>query len=109
MDPKQDQPPESVGPRRSLGLLSDAAAAQTFLDPVCGMTVAPERAAGSAVYNGQTYYFCNPRCLEKFQANPQRYVAGPPASSGAVNVSHETLPATKVEYICPMDPEVVSD
>jgi Cu+-exporting ATPase len=27
------------------------------VDPVCGMTVAPERAAGHFEYRGHTYYF----------------------------------------------------
>ena len=32
---------------------------QTVKDPVCGMTVDPERAAGSFQYEGQTYFFCS--------------------------------------------------
>jgi len=37
-------------------------------DPVCGMTVDPERAAGKSERDGQTYYFCSPMCKEKFDA-----------------------------------------
>ncbi|MDQ3684639.1 MAG: heavy metal translocating P-type ATPase [Acidobacteriota bacterium] len=37
-------------------------------DPVCGMTVDPERAAGKSERDGQTYFFCSPRCKEKFDA-----------------------------------------
>src|SRR5262245_777363 len=30
---------------------------QAMIDPICGISVDPERAAGSYTYNGQTYYF----------------------------------------------------
>ena len=43
-------------------------------DPVCGMTVDPQRAAGSVVYQGQTYYFCSRGCAAKFQADPEKYL-----------------------------------
>ena len=50
------------------------------IDPVCGMTVDPARAAGSSEYRGKTIYFCNPRCKQKFDANPEAYPwGGPPA------------------------------
>src|ERR1700688_154109 len=39
------------------------------IDPVCGMTVNPDRAAARADYQGRTYYFCCKHCLAKFQAN----------------------------------------
>lgn len=44
-------------------------------DPVCGMTLTAETAAGSSEYNGSTYYFCSPDCKASFDANPQRYAA----------------------------------
>jgi Cu+-exporting ATPase len=50
-------------------------------DPVCGMSVEPASAAGTFAYAGSTYHFCSPRCLEKFKADPQRYLRG--ADSGA--------------------------
>jgi Cu+-exporting ATPase len=77
------------------------------IDPVCGMTVDPASAAGSTEFEGKTYYFCNPSCLEKFQADPHRYQHGGPRDS-----HHEEPappPGTAVEYTCPMHPEVVSD
>ncbi len=46
-------------------------------DPVCGMTVDPQSAAGSHAYQGQTYYFCNPRCLDRFRADPAKYLHPP--------------------------------
>jgi Cu+-exporting ATPase len=72
------------------------------VDPVCGMKVdshAPK--GGTLEYGGHTWFFCSPKCREKFRAEPESYLApraaepsaGPP---GAV-------------YVCPMDPEVRQD
>ncbi len=44
------------------------------IDPVCGMEVGPEDAAGRSEYRGETYYFCNPRCKERFDADPAQFV-----------------------------------
>ena len=67
-------------------------------DPVCGMTVEPGRAkGGSAEHDGQTYWFCNERCRERFRANPGAYLGGaPPPPAGPADAT----------YTCPMDPEV---
>lgn len=48
--------------------------AATAIDPVCGMTVDPATAAGSAEYQGTTYYFCSRGCLKAFTADPTEYV-----------------------------------
>ena len=64
-------------------------------DPVCGMTVKPDSPLRHE-HDGKTYLFCNPKCLAKFSADPEKYLhpAEPQAARpGAV-------------YICPMDPEV---
>ena len=42
-------------------------------DPVCGMQVDPTSAAGSAEWNGKTYYFCSANCRRQFEAEPARY------------------------------------
>ena len=44
------------------------------VDPVCGMTVDPARAAGHVEYQGNTYYFCGRGCVEKFRADPARFI-----------------------------------
>jgi len=52
-------------------------------DPVCGMDVETATAAGRTEYKGQTYYFCGPKCKEKFDPNPELYLgksAGTPGS-----------------------------
>ena len=50
--------------------------AMTSTDPVCGMTIDPATAAGSAEHDGQTYYFCSPGCRKAFLADPGKYVGG---------------------------------
>jgi Cu+-exporting ATPase len=72
---------------------------------VCGMTVDPASARGSAVYQGKTYYFCCPSCQQRFQADPLRYLSPPQPPPPQPSPP----PGGKTEYFCPMDPEVVSD
>lgn len=43
-------------------------------DPVCGMTVLPERALTSS-YAGYLVHFCSEFCEKKFQERPDRYAA----------------------------------
>jgi Cu+-exporting ATPase len=40
------------------------------VDPVCGMTVERETAAGAWEHRGETYYFCSVACLERFRSDP---------------------------------------
>lgn len=71
----------------------------SFKDPVCGMTVEPDKAAASVEHMGQVYYFCYVGCAEKFRANPKTYLS-------------KSEPATVTNansYTCPMHPEVASD
>jgi Cu+-exporting ATPase len=44
------------------------------LDPVCGMEVDPETAAGSWEFRGTTYSFCSEGCLKDFQEDPGAYL-----------------------------------
>ncbi len=43
-------------------------------DPVCGMDVDPQQAAGTSEYKGKTYYFCAPGCKKSFDKDPEQYV-----------------------------------
>jgi Cu+-exporting ATPase len=96
------------------------------------MTVAPATAKHTATYEGETFYFCNPRCLERFRADPAKYThTQPPVAEGAgrpdashghaccahegrvsssAQVSHERKPRTGSigagAYVCPMHPEI---
>ena len=42
-------------------------------DPVCGMMIDPENAAGNTTYESQEIYFCSDQCRRDFEANPGRY------------------------------------
>jgi len=68
---------------------------QTVKDPVCQMDVNPQTAKGRYDYQGRTYYFCCQRCVEKFAAEPAKYLAG----QGPASLKDAT-------YTCPMHPEV---
>ncbi len=43
------------------------------VDPVCGMQIEEEDAAGQAEHEGTTYYFCSSACQRKFEANPAEF------------------------------------
>lgn len=77
-----------------------AAPAGEFVDPICGMSVAPETAAGKYDFEGETYCFCSTGCLNKFRQNPQSFLE---------EKKEEKLEAESAgtEYTCPMHPEIV--
>ncbi len=79
----------------------------TVQDPVCGMNVDPSKAAGSFEFQGESYSFCSKGCLEKFRADPTRYLSHSPAGMGHVHDS-EPLPSGTL-YTCPMHPEIVQE
>ena len=57
---------------------------QSVIDPVCGMSIDAQTAAGKSSYQEQEYYFCSTECKRKFDTNPQQYVSktADAASSG---------------------------
>jgi len=75
-------------------------------DPVCGMVVSPERAAGSLEYEGRTYFFCCEHCLEKFRAEPGRYAGRAEHWLTLRRLRREPHSAAEGEYACPMHAEV---
>ena len=46
----------------------------TFVDPVCGMTVDPAKAAGSSHTPEGVHYFCSTGCKNAFDADPEPYL-----------------------------------
>jgi P-type Cu+ transporter len=78
-----------------------AVGSSTVTDPVCGMTINPDTAAGKSNFGGSTYYFCNPSCKSKFDADPKRYV-----QPDAKREMPPQTTASQAEYTCPMHPEV---
>src|SRR5580765_6825852 len=88
------------------------------LDPVCGMTVDPAKAAGAFEYKGTKYYFCSKHCLHSFQSDPEPFLS---KKSGAAH-THAAVPLERIgrkappkpgprgaKYTCPMHPEIVQD
>ncbi|WP_296283308.1 heavy metal translocating P-type ATPase [uncultured Acinetobacter sp.] len=71
----------------------------TAIDPVCGMTV-DQSTDLKTDYQGQTYYFCHPSCLDKFKNDPEPYL---------IPMDQRTAPEgmDDVLFTCPMDPEIV--
>ncbi len=103
-------------------------------DVVCGMWVDPGKARGKAQYGGKTFYFCSPRCEEKFKADPAQLSQPKPAAGlvqlgsitpGGIAAPNPVVASAadkmmeksadlndsvkrkgSVTYVCPMDPEV---
>jgi Cu+-exporting ATPase len=87
------------------------------------MKVEPEKAAGHYEYKGATYHFCGRSCLERFNAEPERYLApraepvaphGHHAASNpdVVQAFRPAQPSSTTksqEWTCPMHPEIVRD
>ena len=91
-------------------------------DPVCGMMVVPEKAAGKIEHAGKTYYFCSKSCAERFSQDPGKFLAtsstagmehspppaGPRAIEDTAAAASRAVPDEKeIRYTCPMHPEVV--
>jgi len=74
-----------------------APSSATAIDPVCGMSVDPQKTTHRTNYQGKDYFFCSGGCKTKFEADPQKYLAPKrepePVIPGAI-------------YTCPMHPEV---
>ena len=101
------------------------------IDPVCGMSVDPATAKGSAVHAGKRYYFCSEGCKTRFAAAPETYLNAdrftlptlPTGSVAAAPHDHANDPqhrnanrapagppvAAGAIYTCPMHPEIRQD
>jgi len=64
-------------------------------DPVCGMEVDEAKAAATATYQGQTYYFCAVACKITFEKKPERYVGGAATTSQLGAPPEARLPAER--------------
>ena len=85
----------------------------TEIVPVCGMRVDPAGLVATHKHQRRTYYFCTPRCRERFVADPLRYLEPAPAAGprGAMAPSQGPAPGhapgvPRTIYTCPMHPEV---
>jgi P-type Cu+ transporter len=77
----------------------DAAVNASVRDPVCGMTVDPQRTPHRYAHRGEAYFFCSAGCQTKFAADPPKYLA-PAAGQPAAPVAQGTI------YTCPMHPQI---
>ena len=79
------------------------------LDPVCGMGVDPNKAGGErSTYKGQTFYFCNPDCKAKFEADPKKYLkeeAGGRRGKAESGGMGESVGKKAKDLVCGMDVE----
>lgn len=57
------------------------------VDPVCGKTVATDKAKPS-VHAGSVYYFCSRECREIFEAAPDQYLSGGKSNPPKLEHSH---------------------
>ena len=73
----------------------------TARDPVCGMSVTIATAKHTHAHEGRTFYFCNPRCKERFIADPERYID--PELKARAEALARKGPEDAI-YACPMDP-----
>ena len=75
---------------------------EKYTDPICGMTVAPETAAGKYEHQGATVYFCSNGCLEKFK----KQIAAPQTQPQIIQLGRrKTSDAdfeTHVDPVCKM-------
>src|SRR6266404_4819486 len=111
----------SPAPKPSLPGLPILPSTPKMKDPVCGMTVDPQKSAGRVEHGGKTYYFCSARCAERFEENPQNFIAAPgtagmehnalPPAHHSHEDSHAAFPAAEdaktARYTCPMHPQIV--
>lgn len=88
------------------GMAAMAIPAGKVKDPVCGMVIDPAKAAAKTEYKGQTIYFCNLKCEQKFLASPETYMG----LEGVVNTTPSNTPVSVTGlYTCPMHPEIIQD
>jgi P-type Cu+ transporter len=70
-------------------------------DPVCGMMVSAD-APLRTTFEGKTYVFCAPRCLERFVATPRAFLEPRPV----VEPERAAAPSSS-SWTCPMHPQIV--
>ena len=80
-------------------------------DPVCGMKVDTRTATHRYELDGTPYYFCSARCLDRFKADPDRYLNpqghDPAVTAPAMGALPEAAEGTI--WTCPMHPEIRRD
>ena len=77
-------------------------------DPVCGMDVDIRSTPHKLRLGDSDYYFCSAGCLEKFKANPDRYLNPPEHDPAVQSPAMGALPeaAEGTIWTCPMHPQI---
>ncbi|MCC2601158.1 heavy metal translocating P-type ATPase [Sphingopyxis yananensis] len=78
-----------------------AASTDPVVDPVCGMTVDPQKTAHHDTHASHEYHFCSAGCREKFVGDPEYYLI--PAADRVVDAPPGSI------WTCPMHPEIRQD
>src|SRR5712664_4008597 len=111
----------SPAPKPSLPGLPILPAAPKVKDPVCGMMVDPQKSAAKVEHGGMNDSFGSVRCAERFEKNPENFLAAP----GTAGMEHQSSPpvddvnkhsgptapasasSKTARYTCPMHPQIV--
>ena len=95
----------------SLPVIDSPNSAAGQRDPVCGMVVDPQKAAGQFEYAGTTYFFCSPSCVKKFSQDPEHFLRPDfqPKGHCCHDDNDAPRPSSSANYFCPMCPGVESD
>ncbi|MEL7049173.1 MAG: YHS domain-containing protein, partial [Pseudomonadota bacterium] len=74
-------------------------------DPVCGMLVDTKADKPTCTNAGTTYHFCNPKCRDRFVADPERYLdPDVRRQREAEDAERAALMPAADQYGCPMCP-----
>jgi P-type Cu+ transporter len=93
---------------------------RTVKDPVCGMSIRPEKAAGHSEFEGRSWHFCSIGCKTRFEASPRSFMgpvvaaaefpaSGKPNAAGTKNPKPKSASMGQSGsgiYTCPMHPEI---
>ena len=112
--PRAGSPPENHPTAPSLPIVGGTPLAK---DPVCGMSVEPNKAATRVEYGGNTYHFCSAGCAARFKKEPVQFLSAAGTAARQHAHSHPGSPIVRPgaksaeqkrnRYTCPMHPEVI--
>lgn len=83
-----------------------ASSEEKVTDPVCGMSVTLGKGKPTLKYKGTDYHFCNPKCHDRFGADPYFFLSGNNKKKKALEAAN---PQSGAMFTCPMDPEIVQE
>lgn len=97
----------------------DSQSVRKVRDPVCGMSILPEKAHSSIRFHDHQFYFCSAGCENKFSAHPDHYLSEDASETSHHSDHHEARPErvkpshrqsekamSDGVWTCPMHPEI---